>query len=69
MEWIIPVGVLMLLFVFLMAVSAAYSNGVHDGYGFSKEPNNPGYQKAASILQHSSHRWPELKDHDSCGGC
>ena len=41
---------------------AAYRNGVADGYGYSKEPLNPGYQKAGKILKGTSaHRWHELE--------
>ena len=41
---------------------AAYRNGVADGYGYSKEPLNPGYQKAGKILKETSaHRWHELE--------
>lgn len=41
---------------------AAYRNGVADGYGFSREPHNPGYQDAKNILiEGSSHRWPDIE--------
>jgi len=42
---------------------AAYRNGVCDGYGFSREPKNPGYKKAGEYLKKvMSHRWPEVDD-------
>ena len=53
--------VVMLAFVW-SAVGAAYRNGVVDGYGFAKEPDNPGYQAAAPILKCMAHRWPELEE-------
>jgi hypothetical protein len=41
------------------SLPAAYRNGVTDGYGYSREPRNPGYAKAGRYLQASmSHRWP-----------
>lgn len=41
--------------------SAAYQNGVTDGYGYSVEPNCPGYRHAGEFLKESmAHRWPEL---------
>lgn len=44
------------------AIGAAYRNGVTDGYGYSQEPGNPGYQAAGNYLvKHMAHRWPELK--------
>lgn len=44
------------------AIRNAYLNGVTDGYGAAREPNNPGYRKASDWLrEHMSHRWPELK--------
>jgi hypothetical protein len=59
MGWIVA-GLFMLLSV--VAVSSAYNNGVNDGYGFSREPDNPGYQRAGNYLVHyCSHRWPELR--------
>ena len=43
----------------------AYRNGVNDGYGYAREPWNPGYQKAGTYLREEmSHRWPELKNSD-----
>lgn len=53
------------LFVLLATTGqrAAYRNGVTDGYGYSREPNNPGYEKAGEILRRDmSHRWPELSE-------
>jgi hypothetical protein len=51
------VGVAISLFMHL-ANRAAYRNGCNDGYGFSKEPNNPGYREAGKILLK---RWPEIE--------
>lgn len=46
----------------VMAVGAAYRNGVTDGYGYSKEPTCPGYRHAGAYLKaNMSHRWPELR--------
>lgn len=42
---------------------AAYTNGVTDGYGYSREPNCPGYAAAGGYLRkYMAHRWPELSD-------
>ena len=51
------IGVAISLFMHF-ANRAAYRNGCTDGYGFSKEPRNPGYQKAGEILRK---RWPEIE--------
>lgn len=53
------------LFVVLALIghSAAYRNGVTDGYGYSKEPNCPGYARAGEFLRkYMKHRWRELGD-------
>jgi len=51
----------LLLTTAIAAVRAAYFNGVNDGYGYSQEPRNPGYQKAGRWLRrYGAHRWPEL---------
>lgn len=48
----------------LLSNRAAYRNGVADGYGFSREPDNPGYQEARTILiEGSSHRWPDIESY------
>jgi hypothetical protein len=49
-----------------IGVKAAYQNGVTDGYGFAREPRNPGYQKAGQYLrEYMAYRWRELEDnHD-----
>jgi hypothetical protein len=53
---------IVLVVVAIFATGAAYRNGVADGYGYSREPNNPGYKKAGWLLKkYSAHRWPELK--------
>lgn len=47
----------------LIGMGAAYRNGVTDGYGYSKEPNCPGYKRAGEFLRkYMAHRWHELKD-------
>lgn len=52
----------------LYALGSAYNNGVTDGYGYSREPKNPGYARAGKYLRKSmSHRWPELKQGRSDG--
>lgn len=57
-------GMLILLWVVAMlGIGAAYRNGVTDGYGFSREPNCPGYARAGAWLKkYMAYRWPELKD-------
>jgi hypothetical protein len=48
--------------IVIAAVNAAYRNGVTDGYGFSVEPNCPGYRKAGAYLKkYMAHRWAELR--------
>lgn len=60
MIWII-VGQLLWAIIATLGCIASYRNGVNDGYGFSREPNNPGYQKAGRYLRkYAAHRWPEL---------
>jgi len=45
----------------IYTIEMAYYNGATDGYGFAKEPNNPGYKKAGRyLLRWMRHRWPEL---------
>ena len=42
---------------------AAYRNGVTDGYGYSREPLNPGYAAAGRYLRrYERHRWPDLQE-------
>lgn len=53
----------LIVFLSFLNTWAAYRNGVTDGYGYSREPNCPGYAAAGEFLRkHLSHRWPELKD-------
>lgn len=41
---------------------AAYRNGCTDGYGYAREPWNPGYRRAGEYLREAMvHRWPELR--------
>jgi len=43
-------------------MKVSYGNGVADGYGYSREPNNPLYQKAGEWLRkNAAHRWIELR--------
>lgn len=52
-----------LLWLLVKFATAAYFNGVVDGYGYSKEPNCPGYSEAGRLLrEHMAHRWLELRD-------
>ncbi len=45
----------------VLSTLSAYRNGVCDGYGYSQEPSNPGYQKAGRYLRkHMVHRWSHL---------
>lgn len=56
-----PVLVLLLVAVALAGMRAAYRNGVTDGYGFAREPENPGYADAGRYLtERMSHRWSSL---------
>lgn len=60
------VGYIVILIICLLAHfsnRAAYSNGVCDGYGYSREPRNPGYAHAGVILKKMcGHRFRELRD-------
>lgn len=61
----LTIGVLAGILVALICVRAAYRNGVTDGYGYAREPKNPGYQAAgAHLRRYMAHRWPELSDVD-----
>lgn len=47
----------------LAAIRSAYRNGVTDGYGYAREPWNPGYHDAGLYLRENmAHRWPDLED-------
>lgn len=60
--FLIIIGILLPL-VMHFVTKAAYQNGVTDGYGYSKEPRNPGYQEAGRYLRSTMyHRWSELRD-------
>ena len=57
------VSILFIIYAILSiyAVEAAYRNGATDGYGYSREPNNPGYRKAGEFLRkRMAYRWREL---------
>lgn len=55
-------GGLGILIIGLVAIRAAYNNGVCDGYGYAKEPTCPGYARAGEYLRDvMAHRWPELR--------
>lgn len=61
MTWFdVLLSIVLLSFAYIVkrGIDAAYRNGCNDGYGFSKEPNNPGYREAGKILLK---RWPEIQ--------
>lgn len=66
--WTIETWIIFALFVMFAVLSlichgATYRNGITDGYGYSREPNCPGYRAAGEWLRSTmSHRWPELND-------
>lgn len=63
MEYIISVVVIAVIILVLYLQNSAYRNGVNDGYGYAREPNNPGYRAAGEYLKEvMAHRWPELKE-------
>jgi len=71
-EGFLLVVCVLVILVGLFTIRAAYFNGVVDGYGFSREPDAPGYADAGKILRkHMSHRWTELeeKKHETGGFC
>jgi len=64
-------GFELFLFIVLLALcllakwgtEAAYKNGVTDGYGYSREPRNPGYREAGKYLYEGMrHRWRDIPD-------
>ena len=49
----------------MLVSSAAWRNGVTVGYGYAKEPRNPGYQAAGEYLRKfMAHRCPELRNQE-----
>ena len=51
----------LLALVSLRGMQAAYRNGVTDGFGYAREPGNPGYAKAGKYLRKvMPYRWSEL---------
>ena len=59
----LTVGFAAAIIVSAIVQRAAYTNGVTDGYGYSRDPNCPGYHDAGRYLrEHMGHRWPELLD-------
>lgn len=61
--------IILILFLLVLSIAsvlgqaAAYHNGVTDGFGFAREPKNPGYAKAGRYLKkYMVHRWRELRD-------
>ena len=59
--WIL-IGNLTWMIVASFCMKWSYQNGVADGYGYSREPNNPLYQKAGEWLRkNAAHRWMELR--------
>jgi hypothetical protein len=53
MTWTVITGI---------ACRACYHNGVTDGFGYSREPLNPGHRLAGEYLRkYLAHRWPELR--------
>jgi hypothetical protein len=55
------IGVFGLLAFLAFLYYLVYTNGVVDGYGYSREPENPGYRTAGEYLRrYFAHRWSEL---------
>lgn len=64
-DLVILLGSILFALIALAGARSAYRNGVTDGYGFAKEPRNPGYSEAGHFLKKAmSHRWPELLKRD-----
>ena len=60
-ELLILVSLLAAVWLLWTGQSVAYHDGVVDGYGFAKEPWNPGYRLAGKHLTETmTHRWPEV---------
>ena len=61
-EFTLSAALFMVCLMAHIGVYAAYQNGVTDGYGFAREPRNPGYRRAGEYLRkHMAHRWRELR--------
>lgn len=61
-EIILYIALLLVCGLAVLSIKAAYQNGVTDGYGFAREPRNPGYKTAGDFLRkHMAHRWRELR--------
>lgn len=62
LEIVLLIGLFLVIAISAPGHAASYRNGVVDGYGFSKEPNCPGYAAAGEYLcKTMAHRWSELK--------
>ena len=60
---LLGVGVSIVVF---SSLNAVYRNGVTDGFGYSVEPENPGYAEAGKYLRENmAYRWPELSDNET----
>jgi hypothetical protein len=60
---LVVIGIAVFSWFVIVAIGSAYHNGCNDGYGYSREPTNPGYQRAGEYLrEYCAHRWPELKE-------
>jgi hypothetical protein len=63
LEWITVVISIIALVIVLFGLDASYKNGASDGYGYSREPGNPGYRRAGLYLfHHMSYRWRGIPD-------
>lgn len=63
LEIFLSLCVVVLFVLVLLAQRTSYINGVVDGYGYSREPNCPGYKIAGEYLKrYMKHRWRELDE-------
>lgn len=61
LEVILFVICCLLLGLWLVSSRLNFYLGVNDGYGYAREPWNPGYKKAGVWLRkHAAYKWPEV---------
>lgn len=59
--WGFAIGAALYLAMTIAAIRSAYSNGANDGYGYARDPSNPGYQRAGRCLyEFMSHRYDNV---------
>lgn len=63
-ETLLIVALIGVIGLSVLGIRMAYCNGVTDGFGYSQEPDCPGYKAAGDHLRATmAHRWPCLNDY------